>query len=241
VPAAQLLDIVDEDGDLLVVSKPADLVCHPTKNGEMSSLIGRVRLYLQHAEGRLIHRLDRETSGLVVIAKHVEAAGELGRLFERGAVEKRYQAIVHGELPDEAFVIREPIGDDEESPIAIKGRVSADGAAAETQVTAVRTFTRAGLTFSVADLLPRTGRKHQIRIHLAYIGHPIVGDKLYGGDPLRYLRFVRGELTTEDGDRLMLPTHALHAGRLACVWRGVARQWVAPAPAFFEEFSAGTA
>src|SRR5262245_1806470 len=98
-PVTDLFEIVFEDADLLVVNKPAGLVCHPTKTDERSSLIGRVRLYLGSVEGRLVNRLDRETSGLVLVAKSAKAAGELGKLIESSAVEKEYAAIVHGSVP----------------------------------------------------------------------------------------------------------------------------------------------
>jgi 23S rRNA pseudouridine1911/1915/1917 synthase len=95
----KLFDIIHEDADLLVLNKPADLVCHPTKGDEYSSLISRVRLYLGAAsEPRLVNRLDRETSGVTVVAKNVAVAGELGKLWESRGVEKEYVAIVHGHV-----------------------------------------------------------------------------------------------------------------------------------------------
>jgi 23S rRNA pseudouridine1911/1915/1917 synthase len=94
-----LFDIIFEDDDLLVINKPAGLVCHPTKNGEESSLIGRIRLYFgAGATARLINRLDRETSGVVLAAKNAETAGALGKLWENRLVEKEYLAIVHGSI-----------------------------------------------------------------------------------------------------------------------------------------------
>src|ERR1051325_609371 len=103
-----LFEIIHEDADLLVVNKPAALVCHPTKTDERSSLIGRVRLYLGHAEGRLVNRLDRETSGVVLVAKSAEIAGELGKLFEGNTVEKRYLAIVHRHVSGDELIIDAP-------------------------------------------------------------------------------------------------------------------------------------
>src|SRR5262245_60324248 len=90
------LAIIYEDADLLVINKPADLVCHPTKGDVYSSLISRARLYLGPAsEPRLVNRLDRETSGLVILAKNSQAAGELGKLLESQSFQKEYLAIVH--------------------------------------------------------------------------------------------------------------------------------------------------
>ena len=115
-----LFGVVYEDADLLVVNKPAGLVCHPTKTDERSSLIGRVRLHLGNAEGRLVNRLDRETSGLVLVAKSSGVAGELGRLIETSAVQKHYVAIVHGAVRDDVFAIDAALGKDESSTVAIK-------------------------------------------------------------------------------------------------------------------------
>lgn len=235
-PMDSLLDVIDEDDDRLVVNKPAGLVCHPTKNGERSSLIGRVRLYLGHGEGRLVNRLDRETSGLVVIAKSGRTARDLGLLFESGVVEKSYVAVVHGLVATDTLRIVAPLGKDERSEIAIKDRVRADGAPAETQVRVVSRLARDDGEYSVIDVRPRTGRKHQIRIHLAHVGHPIVGDKLYGADEQRYLRLVRGELTATDRQALILPYHALHAARLSFDYQGTRRSWHAPTPAMVAAF-----
>lgn len=228
LPAEPVLAVVYEDEDLLVVDKPAGLVVHPSKDGEMSSLIGRVRLHLGHAEGRLVNRLDRETTGLVLVARHAQAASELGRLFAGGAVTKRYHAVVHGHLALDRQRIAAPLGRDEASLVAIKDCVRADGAAAETDVWRIRTFDRHGLPLSLVDVQPVTGRKHQIRIHLAHIGHPIVGDKIYGGDETCYLRLVAGHLTDDDRRRLLIEHHALHAGSLRFTWRG--RDWSFEAP-----------
>ena len=215
--------ILFEDDLLLVLNKPAGLVCHPTRGDENSSLIGRVRQYLGNTDGRLVNRLDRETSGVVLVAKGASAAGELGKLFGTSAVTKTYWALVHGTPAQASFSIDAPVGKDETSPVAIKDRVRPDGAAASTSVNVVRSFRRLNKVFSFLEVQPRTGRKHQIRIHLAHAGHPIVGDKIYGGDELRYLRFVTRTLTQNDLDALILTNHALHARALAFHWRG--RDW----------------
>ena len=211
------------------MNKPAGLVCHPTKDGPLSSLIGRVRLHMGDAEGRLVNRLDRETSGVVLIGKGAGVAAELGRLMSGGEagktakVEKTYWAIVDGHLPPAPLRIAAPLGRDLASPVAIKDCVRDDGAAAETHVHLLRLFIRDAAPFSLVEVLPKTGRKHQIRIHLAHIGHPIVGDKLYGDDEQRYLRLVDGRLTDEDRRALRMPFHALHARTLAFEWRN--RSW----------------
>ena len=236
LPRPPLLSVLHEDDDLLVVNKPAGLVCHPTRDGEHSSLVGRVRLYLGHAEGRLVNRLDRETSGVVLVAKHVAAASELGKLIASSKIQKHYWAIVHGHVDDAGLEIDAPLGRAEGSAVAIKDRVRDDGAPARTSVTVERRFTRGAALFTWVDVTPHTGRKHQIRIHLQHAGHPIVGDKIYGADERLYLRFIEGALTADDWSALMLPNHALHARHMSFMWLGRSWQFDAPAEAPFLAF-----
>jgi len=238
-----LLNIVYEDSDLLLVNKPAGLVCHPTKTDCLSSLVARLRIHLgscplrqnprqcawradglcNHAlkeesaaaEIHLIHRLDRETSGIVLAAKNNTAARSLGFLLQQGKFTKSYLAIVYG-VPDPAYgTIRQPLGKDLQSPVAIKDCVRGDGTPAETRYRLLRTFNRGGQTFSLLEIFPITGRKHQIRIHLAWIGSPVVGDKLYGLNERYYLDLVEGRLTEEQRRELLLPWQALHAQSLS--------------------------
>lgn len=233
-----LLDVVHEDADILVVNKPAGLVVHPSKTGELSSLIGRVRLYLGCTEGRLVNRLDRETSGVVLVAKSAGVASQLGRLLAAGRMEKDYLAVVHGHMATTGQRIVAPLGKDEASAVAIKDCVRPDGVPAETQVDLIRTLDRDEGPFSLLRVRPVTGRKHQIRIHLAHIGHPIVGDKIYGGDDGRYLRLVTGALTDDDRSALILEHHALHAVSLRFTWQERARVFDAPVGEPFARFAA---
>ena len=237
-----LFQVIHEDAELLVINKPAGLVCHPTKAGVYSSLISRTRLHLGEASHpQLVNRLDRETSGLILVAITVEAARALRRLWETRSVHKEYWAIVHGHVPQDQGVIEVPLGADDESRVAIKDRVRADGAAARTDYVVERRFTRAGGNFTWLKIIPHTGRKHQIRIHLAHIGYPIVGDKLYGGDEDLYLALVEDRLTEEQNRRLILRYHALHAREVRFTWHGHETIFRAqPEPSFSEFLSCPT-
>jgi 23S rRNA pseudouridine1911/1915/1917 synthase len=279
----KLFEIIFEDDELLVINKPAGLVCHPTKNGEMSSLIGRARLHLNCSlsaaggEGRgevalstlnfqpstaaqphLVNRLDRETSGVVIIAKNSIIAGELGKILEGRAIQKEYLAIVHGHVREEHGSIDAPLGKDETSRVAIKDCVRPDGAAAQTEFWVERRFARpitrktgeefslsahpmggegrGEVGFSLLRIQPRTGRKHQIRLHLAHLGHPIVGDKLYGGDEDLYLALVENRLTEAQRARLIFENHALHARSLKFLWRDESREFICEPESWFTKF-----
>jgi 23S rRNA pseudouridine1911/1915/1917 synthase len=210
------LDILYEDLNFLAVAKPAGLVCHPTKGDSYSSLIGRVRLYMgTTGNPHMINRLDRETSGIVIIAKNLSTAQKLRSIWASRRVTKEYQAIVHGHPTKATGTIEAPIGPDQGSRVAIKGVVCVDGLPAITSYRVEQLLQRSEGRFARLHISPVTGRKHQIRIHLSSIGHPIVGDKLYGQDEGIYLAFTEGRLTPSQQRELLLPYHALHA-KLIC-------------------------
>lgn len=255
---AKLFEVIFEDDGLLVLNKPAGLVCHPTKTDEYSSLISRVRLYLgKESQPQLVNRLDRETSGVTVVAKRADAALEVRRLWEGRKVEKEYRAIVQGHVREESGDIQAPLGKDEQSRVVIKDCVREDGAQARTHYQVERRFARSGKQlqrlhafneldgakgaeglrlFSLLRVQLDTGRKHQIRIHLAHIGHSIVGDKLYGEDEDLYLALVENRLTEAQWQRLILPHQALHAAEVRFEWRGEQRAFRAEAEPWFAQF-----
>jgi 23S rRNA pseudouridine1911/1915/1917 synthase len=220
-----LFEVIHEDSEFLVINKPAGLVCHPTKTDEYSSLIGRVRLYLgKDAHPHLVNRLDRETSGVVLVALQDASARRIRKIWESRGVEKEYLAMVHGHLAVDEGVVDQPLGKDLTSRVAIRDCVRPDGLAAQTGYQVLRRFHLAApgsqepLPCSLLRVRPRTGRKHQIRIHLAHLGHPIVGDKIYGPDEGIYLAFVESRLTPDQERQLIFPNHALHAAAVRFPW-----------------------
>lgn len=169
-----------EDEHLLVVAKPAGLVTHPTEQRRSGTLVNRLLgmgLALSGAGGELrpgiVHRLDAGTSGLMIVAKTDAAHEALSHMLRRHEVDRRYLALVRGPVEHESFTVDAPLGRRSE-------RVVVDRSEGRTAETAFEVRERLdGLT--LLEAAPRTGRTHQIRVHLQAIGHPIVGDKAYGG------------------------------------------------------------
>lgn len=224
--------ILHEDDDLLVVNKPGDVVCHPSKQGPWSSLIGACREYTGLPVLHMPSRLDRETSGVVVFAKHHPLASKLQMAIERRAVHKRYLAILQGNLPG-AIDVDQPIGPAEDPDVWIRQTVRPGGAAAQTRFTPLRHTGR----FTLVEVEPRTGRLHQIRVHAEWLGHPIAGDKIYGGDPRCYLEFIHNGFGPTLAEKLLLPRQALHCAEIV-YQTDPAYRFAAPLPGELADFLA---
>ncbi|MFT3990527.1 MAG: RNA pseudouridine synthase [Luteolibacter sp.] len=218
--------VVDECDDWIVVDKPAPLIVHPANNKPEPTLLGGVEILLAYemengACPAIVTRLDRETSGLVLVAMHTRAARELGMIFERREAHKEYLAIVHGWPEADEWESRAPIrraGELGPSSIWVRQVVHETGRECVTRFQVERRFERAEGKFSVVRCFPQTGRMHQLRVHLAHSGHPIVGDKLYSGDGSEYVEWMKTGWTPDLEKRLLLPRQALHAAKLSVPW-----------------------
>lgn len=203
-PRHERLEVLYEDDCLVAVAKPGDLLSHPTDK----VLRGAATSILRAQFGRslhLAHRLDRETSGVLLLAKDPASARSLVDQFTRREISKRYLALARGRVAFERRLVDTPIGR-EDREIKVRQAVGR-GQAAATEFRRLAASDRLSLVLA----LPRTGRLHQIRVHLASLGHPVLGDKLYTGQGEAYLKAVRRELTRDDLAGLGADRQMLHA------------------------------
>jgi len=219
-------NVVDETEDYIVVDKPAFLLTHPTKPDQRTTLWKQLRelLAFEIANGgqiSIVNRLDRETSGLVLVAKNATAARRFGFLMQDRYLHKEYLAIVWGWPNWETKVVDAPLdrqGKHEPSAIWLKQMIHPKGVEAITEFRVEQRFeksTTRGNQFALIRAIPKTGRTHQIRVHLASLGCPVVGDKIYGPDEELYLEFIETGWTPNLERQLLLPRHALHSAKLA--------------------------
>lgn len=201
------------DPDFYVFDKPAGLPIHPTARYHYSTLTAVLRERFPGQWLRVAHRLDRETSGLLLVARTPAAESALKKAFARRLIKKRYLAIVHGALhipPEAPLILEQPIGPaGTVVRVRMAVRAVADGGLAAR--TEVRTVCSAG-PYTLVECRPHTGRQHQIRVHLWAAGFPIVGDKLYPDEELFLAWAEHGDDAVRE--RLPLLRHALHAAGL---------------------------
>jgi 23S rRNA pseudouridine1911/1915/1917 synthase len=242
------LDILYEDECVVVVDKPAGMIVHPAKGHWEGTLASALAHHFGVLSGRggptrpgIVHRLDRDTSGVIVVAKNDQAHDALSAQFKARQVEKEYLAIVAGVPNLDRDVIDEPIGDHptHREKKAIR-RDSENSREAITMYEVLERFTG----YALVRTLPKTGRTHQIRLHLAHIGCPVLCDRLYGGrasiaelELIPRDRIAHDErLKRPEAEQPLLKRHALHARRLAISHpsNGAAMQFEAPLPSDME-------
>jgi len=215
VPPPEALVELFMDDAILVVNKPPGLPIHPTARYFHNTMVEQLKV--RHGpdfRADPAHRLDRETSGLVVCGRTLEACQRLMKSFLKGEVNKEYLAIVEGQPKQDEFVVDAPIAEGTEL-IRIAVRIDAkEGRPARTRFKVERRFSRDGADFALLRCFPETGRQHQIRIHAQHVGFPLVGDKMYGPDPGYFDRFSKKQLEEEAWAKLRLPRQALHAAAL---------------------------
>jgi len=215
VPEPIPIDVIYEDDDILAVNKEAGILVHPARGNPHGTLVNAVA---HHADSLsrggdpwrpgVVHRLDRDTSGVIVFAKNDAVHGRLARQWENRTVEKEYLAVVEGTPELDADVIDQPLGRDRRSRERYAVRRDGTGREALSQYQVAETFDG----FSVVRVRIHTGRTHQIRVHMAHIGHRVVADRQYGSrDKVTLQELARGRA---DRDEVLIARQALHAARL---------------------------
>ncbi|MDY7011596.1 MAG: RluA family pseudouridine synthase [Planctomycetota bacterium] len=225
------LDVVYEDDDLIAINKQADLIIHPARGNWTGTLVNALAYYFKvnwRDIGELptagevfrpgiVHRLDRDTTGILLVAKSDLALWRLGRQFELRKINKTYNAIVHGAVGPDEDIIDAPIGKHPKirERYAVHRRTGRPYPATTKQaVTRYRVLLRltdvgrSRASFSLLEMYPQTGRTHQLRVHAGSIGHPIVGDRMYGGGPV-YRSQLDGHADRAVGP--LITRQALHA------------------------------
>jgi 23S rRNA pseudouridine1911/1915/1917 synthase len=209
------LPVVYEDEHVMAIDKPPLVTVHPTARYHRNTVIERLRKARPGEFLALIHRIDRETSGVLMLAKSIESERAFKRLLEdrslggEDSVEKTYVAVTHG-VPA-VSLCELPVELDTDNSLRVKMKIAAPGQGLEARTGIAVLEVRAG--YALCRLALQTGRQHQIRLHLAALGCPVVGDKLYGPDERMLARAADGELTDEDLRLLEHPRQLLHAER----------------------------
>lgn len=232
-------------GNRLFLDKPGQLQVHPSKPGDPFTLWdGLVRTFawewvVEGAQVSILTRLDRETSGVVLVALSSAEARQLGRAIQRQQLGKEYLALVHGWPKRQKWTVDAPLTDrrrvDPQAPIGVEQIVHPTGRAARTDFAVAGKF-QVSLggnprRLSLLRVRPLTGRMHQIRVHAAASGHPLLGDKLYGQPPSTYLRWIDEGWTPALAQRLLWPRQALHCRALTLE----GTRTVAPLPPDWQE------
>jgi 23S rRNA pseudouridine1911/1915/1917 synthase len=233
LPEPLPLEVIFEDQDLLVVNKPPGLVVHPGAGHRAGTLLNALLHHCPELQDigevsrpGLVHRLDKDTSGLIVVAKTAQAYASLVAQFQAHTISKQYQALVWGRLPEVEGEIDQEVG---RHPTA-RQKMSAHARRGKPAVTFWRVLKKFPGPLSLVELSPRTGRTHQLRVHLASLGHPILGDATYGGGVSR----LAGQPRLA-GLKPLVRRQLLHAWRLGITHprTGEPLTWEAPLPEDF--------
>jgi 23S rRNA pseudouridine1911/1915/1917 synthase len=217
VPENIPLDIVYEDDFLLALNKQPGIICHPARGDQTGTIANGLVYYaneLSHGSDPfrpgIVHRLDKNTTGVMLVAKNDEAHWRLGLQFERRTIQKTYLAVTHGALQLDGDMIDAPIGTHpvvrEKFAVMVRENKIDIAKNAVTYYEVEERFDG----FTLVRLQPKTGRTHQLRVHMSYIGHPIVGDTMYGGQPIS-----EQDLTGSGDSEPLFPHQALHAWKIA--------------------------
>lgn len=220
--------VLYEDDRIVAVSKPGNLVVHPTASAYHRTLIRILRTRMEDDRLDLAHRIDKETSGLVLIARDFDAASALKGQFAKRRVEKSYLAIVSGVVEEDELSIDVPLRlvPDSETSVLMEVGSNQDQPA----LTEIRVLAR-GEDVSLVEARPKTGRQHQIRVHLLHAGHPILGDKLYVGGEQFFIEAVRGDYEdAELTERVGHVRQALHAHSATFTHPGTKERMTLSAP-----------
>lgn len=226
-PVDKKVKILFEDDGLLVVNKPGNLPCHPG-----GSYLENTLLHVLRGNGYetlyIMNRLDRETSGIVLLAKNQMVAKSLSNQFKNHTVRKEYTVLIHGEFPEEMSVSGWLVHDDNSAIVKKRHFVQCEEKPTERAEFAETEFKRISYNSGISRLkvFPKTGRTHQIRATLYSLGFPVVGDKIYGLDETIFLRFISDTMTDADRERLIYARQALHASSLAVMYRNEKRTFV---------------
>lgn len=218
-PESRGLTPIFETDAFALFDKPSGILVHPQNRNTPYSMVDEIRFHYGK-DANIVHRIDQETSGLLLSSKHKDAERTLKMLFEERMISKRYLALVHGHFT-QPQAINAPLlrNEDPSAVVRLTVKVHSSGKASSTDVIPVRFYPEFNMTLVEAS--PHTGRQHQIRVHLFHVKHPIVGDPLYGQSDEDGLRFIERRISDEERHRLSGSRRLLlHANALDFAYEG---------------------